>query len=364
MDKSKQAMKARERKLRAKFRRRLRFAIIFFLIVGLAAGFVGGRLSAGAPINPFEKTENAAVTSEPTATPEATAEVTQVPVLITATPAPTATPEVTPEATSETAVSLPTAEPTVAATATPAPEVKIVPYGEEQILSVQAYSDGSVRKTADAEAYETVNFTLRVTRHLSNQYYTDTYGSTHRLVGNEAGVEFELLVNDYMGGIALDPNVLLKTTGLEDKDGNINLAYRFTDKEIAGEDKFTVETNVPTLLYKRYQHSEAQMEYMTVTTYVDGVPHVFKFDLGEPVVEPTATPEPVVYTTLRQGASGEEVKKLQERLIEMGYLAEGSADGSFGLMTYEAIRKVQLDLGLTVDGIAGQQFQTAIFSGN
>ena len=33
-------------------------------------------------------------------------------------------------------------------------------------------------------------------------------------------------------------------------------------------------------------------------------------------------------------------------------------------MTYEAIRKVQLDLGLTVDGIAGQQFQTAIFSGN
>lgn len=352
MEKSKQA-RARERKLRAKYRRRLRFAIILCLIIGLAGGFVAGRLSAGAPINPLEKTvvnTNGTPVVDATPSPEVSEEATSAP---------------TAEATEvPTTVELPTATPTAAPTATPEPKVEevIIPYGESQEVTVQVYSDGSVRKTADALPFETMSFSLRVTRHLTNDYYNDTYGSTHRLTGSEAGVEFELLVNDYMGAIALDPNKLLKNTGVEDTEGNVSLGYLFTDKEISGADDFTVETNIPTLIYKRYNHSEAEIKYLTVTTYVDGVAHVYKFELGEPVVETTPTPEPVVYTEMKLGSSGEEVEKLQNRLIELGYLAEGSADGAYGNMTYNAILKAQKAMGLTEDGIATPDFQEKLFA--
>lgn len=348
MEKSKQA-RARERKLRAKYRRRLRVAIVLCLIIGLAGGFVAGRLSAGAPINPMEKpvvNTNGTPAVSATSTPEASETPTEVPTTIEL---PTATP---------------TVEPTAEPTATPAPKAveTVVPYGETQEVTVQVYSDGTVRKAADALPFETMSFSLRVTRHLTNDYYSDTYGSTHRLTGSEAGVEFELLVNDYMGSIALDPNKLLKNTGVEDTEGNVSLGYLFTDKEISGADDFTVETNIPTLIYKRYNHSEAEIKYLTVTTYVDGVANVFKFELGEPVVETTPTPEPVVYTELKLGSSGEAVEKLQNRLIELGYLAEGSADGAYGNMTYTAILKAQKAFGMTEDGIATPAFQEKLFA--
>lgn len=352
MEKSRQA-RARERKLRARYRRRLRVAIVLCLIIGLAGGFVVGRLSAGAPINPLEKTVDVNAAPTPTPTPFANPLATEVP---TAEP----TSEVT------TTVQLPTPTPTALPVATAEPQAveTIVPYGETQEVTVQAYSDGTVRKVADALPFETVSFTLNVTRYLSNDYYNETYGSTHRLVGNEAGVEFELLVNDYMGSITLDPNELLKNTGVEDASGNRTLGYRFTDKEISGEDEFTVTTNVPTLIYKRFDNTSAEMKYLTVTTYVDGVEHVYKFELGSPVVEATASPEPVSYTELKLGSSGDDVMKLQNRLIELGYLAEGSADGAYGNMTATAIMKAQKDFGMTEDGLASVEFQTKLFAEN
>lgn len=360
MDKTKQA-RARERRLRAKYRRNLRTAIILCLVIGLALGFVAGRLSVNYLNLPFTKealplpTPTVAVTVAPTEAP--TEEPTEAP-----TEEPTEAPTEEPTATPVVTVALPSATPTAEPTATPAPEaqVVIVPYGESQDFSVQAYSDGTARKVADALPFETLNFTMTVTRNLSNEYYADTYGSTHRLVGNEAGVEFELLLNDYMGDMIIDPNELMKITGVEDDAENVVLGYRFTDKEISGEDEFTIATNVPTLMYKRYDYTGVEMQYLTVTTYIDGVANIYKFELGEPVVEATATPEPIVYTTLRYGDKGDEVLALQNRLIELGYLAEGAADGDFGGMTEQAVRDAQQALGLTVDGIAGKAFQTAI----
>lgn len=343
MEKSKQA-RARERKLRAKYRRRLRIAIVLCLIIGLAGGFAAGRISAGAPINPIEQQTISTIT--PTATVE-----------VTSTPEVTATPEVT-----QAPTATPTATPVAAAVET------IVPFGQSQEVTVQVYSDGSVRKAADALPFETVSFSLRVTRHLTNDYYNTTYGSTHRLNGSEAGVEFELVANNYTGSVALDPNKLLKITGVEDAEGNVSLGYLFTDKEISGADDFTVTTNIPTLIYKRYNHSAAEIKYLTVTTYVDGAIHLYKFELGAPVAETTATPapttapEPVVYVEMKLGSSGEDVVRLQNRLIELGYLAEGSADGAYGNMTYNAVLKAQKDMGMTEDGISTPEFQEKLFA--
>ncbi len=57
-------------------------------------------------------------------------------------------------------------------------------------------------------------------------------------------------------------------------------------------------------------------------------------------------------TTLRVGMSGAEVERLQQRLIDLGYLT-GKADGIFGSGTSNALMAFQGNNGLKKDGIAG-----------
>ena len=80
-----------------------------------------------------------------------------------------------------------------------------------------------------------------------------------------------------------------------------------------------------------------------------------------PAPVPTITPNMKGYHNLTMGAKGKEVKKLQEKLIEMGYLPEGSADGAYGRKTFNAVKKFQYYNGLTADGIAGRKTQTNLF---
>lgn len=59
------------------------------------------------------------------------------------------------------------------------------------------------------------------------------------------------------------------------------------------------------------------------------------------------------YTTLQNGSSGSEVKKLQQSLAAAGYAVD--VDGIYGDQTAAAVRKYQQDNGLSVDGMAGDQ---------
>lgn len=69
-----------------------------------------------------------------------------------------------------------------------------------------------------------------------------------------------------------------------------------------------------------------------------------------------------VYTTLRQGSKGDKVTNLQERLIELGYFS-GSATGSYGSSTADAVKAFQNRNGLTpADGIAGSATQQKLYS--
>ena len=56
--------------------------------------------------------------------------------------------------------------------------------------------------------------------------------------------------------------------------------------------------------------------------------------------------------TLKKGAQGEDVRALQEMLNQLGYNA-GTADGIFGAKTEAAVKRLQADFNLAVDGIAG-----------
>ena len=80
-----------------------------------------------------------------------------------------------------------------------------------------------------------------------------------------------------------------------------------------------------------------------------------------PAPVPTITPNTKAYHNLTMGAKGKEVRKLQEKLIELGYLPEGAADGGYGRQTYNAVKKFQYYNGLKADGIAGRATQTNLF---
>ena len=65
-------------------------------------------------------------------------------------------------------------------------------------------------------------------------------------------------------------------------------------------------------------------------------------------------------TVIKEGDTSDDVKMVQERLIEIGYL-EGEADGVFGELTRNAIIAYQTDNALDADGICGELTYKKLF---
>lgn len=79
---------------------------------------------------------------------------------------------------------------------------------------------------------------------------------------------------------------------------------------------------------------------------------------GIPYIAPAATSSTPTMTTtiLRKGSTGPEVKSLQKKLLQIGYyLGSYGADGDYGENTELAVRLLQKDSNLTVDGVFGKQ---------
>ncbi|MGN1369989.1 MAG: peptidoglycan-binding protein [Aristaeellaceae bacterium] len=79
------------------------------------------------------------------------------------------------------------------------------------------------------------------------------------------------------------------------------------------------------------------------------------------IVVGTNTATPTASTTLKNGSSGDDVRRMQQRLKELGYLT-GSADGDFGDATEAAVKAFQARNGLTVDGKAGTATLNKLYS--
>lgn len=76
------------------------------------------------------------------------------------------------------------------------------------------------------------------------------------------------------------------------------------------------------------------------------------------------TPDPDRPThppTLKQGAEGEAIQQMQQRLADLGYYT-GVIDGQFGSGTYAAVVLFQQQHGLEADGIAGSATLTLLYS--
>ena len=68
----------------------------------------------------------------------------------------------------------------------------------------------------------------------------------------------------------------------------------------------------------------------------------------------------VTFAPVGSGAKGDEVKKVQQRLIDLGYLT-GKADGNYGAKTVAAVKAFQKAVGLAETGEADDATQKALF---
>ena len=69
------------------------------------------------------------------------------------------------------------------------------------------------------------------------------------------------------------------------------------------------------------------------------------------------------YTVLQSGDKNDDVKKLQQKLKDLGYY-QGTVDGSFGSGTETAVKAFQRDMALVADGKAGPATQRALYGTN
>lgn len=102
-------------------------------------------------------------------------------------------------------------------------------------------------------------------------------------------------------------------------------------------------------------HRQLQQEQSATPTPTAIVQSVL---LVTPDPHNTPTPTPLI---LRAGSQGEEVKRLQQRLLELGFYT-GLVDGQYGQGTAEAVRLFQAQHGLASDGLAGNDTRTLLYS--
>ena len=78
----------------------------------------------------------------------------------------------------------------------------------------------------------------------------------------------------------------------------------------------------------------------------------------------TTPAEETPRTILKRGMKGDDVRRLQQRLMELGYaLPRYGADGEYGSETATAVKAFQRDRGLQVDGVAGEATLAALYAG-
>lgn len=75
----------------------------------------------------------------------------------------------------------------------------------------------------------------------------------------------------------------------------------------------------------------------------------------------TRLPANLSESLLYRGSQGSEVAALQQKLQQKGYL-EGEVDGIYGIQTQQAVRQLQREAGIAVDGIVGPQTRGVLTS--
>ncbi|HPS81018.1 MAG TPA: peptidoglycan-binding protein, partial [Candidatus Limiplasma sp.] len=95
-----------------------------------------------------------------------------------------------------------------------------------------------------------------------------------------------------------------------------------------------------------------------VLTILNGATAISASETVTPTPTPTVAPPT---DTLRSGDKGDDVKKVQQRLTDLGYYS-GTVDGKYGDSTVKAVKAFQKKNKLTADGVCGAQTRTVMFA--
>lgn len=115
--------------------------------------------------------------------------------------------------------------------------------------------------------------------------------------------------------------------------------------------------------WKKYNGSNPHTKHLHISV----VDREFLFDSDSPwniaaALTPNRYEQSSPLRDLKSGDQGADVQSLQKRLIEIGFLKSGEADGYFGARTKNAVMFFQRDHGLRADGIVGENTCRALSS--
>lgn len=132
--------------------------------------------------------------------------------------------------------------------------------------------------------------------------------------------------------------------------------------EIMSETQRKAISELVNYLKSKYGITKVQRHKDVMSTDCPGKNYPF-----EAIINDTATSNVTIseastgYGCYGKGDKGDEVKRIQNRLISLGYsLPKYGADGSFGAETESAVKQFQRDHGLTDDGLVGPKTKTAM----
>lgn len=146
-----------------------------------------------------------------------------------------------------------------------------------------------------------------------------------------------------------------RVPGINTDSVDMNYYYTDTKLDTTPVQNLNISTDIP--LWKKEIHGE-EVGALQVQINEQGFGNI---EVDEYFGENTLNACP----TLREGVHGEITRLVQQRLINRGYtslLSCGGADSKWGPGTTRAIKNLQANFGLTVDGVLGKQTWKALYS--
>ncbi|PID96438.1 MAG: hypothetical protein CSA84_04680 [Actinomycetales bacterium] len=143
-------------------------------------------------------------------------------------------------------------------------------------------------------------------------------------------------------------------------EGETNGAFTGALKSVWDEGKFQGDYPQMVKRIASRMPSDQVPNYFTISASA-GFQRQRPFTVADPAAGGSGPPPPAPpggRPTLRQGSRGEDVRDLQQLLINHGYWLD--VDGIFGGETARAVRDFQRSKGLTVDGVVGAQTWAAL----
>lgn len=194
-----------------------------------------------------------------------------------------------------------------------------------------------------------------------NAYKPDLAIDVHLNAGNGDGAEVFYSINGGTGKI-MAQNVLDAICALGQQSRGIKTRAREDGKDYFG---FIRVTNCPAIISEAYFVDNAEDVQIGDTVeeqkimgqaIAKGILKTLGINSNnKPVGENKPTSNEITYSTIQKGSQGNLVRIAQEKLLAKGYsLPRCGADGDFGIETESAVKQLQKDARIAVDGVVGK----------